>query len=308
MSKSMMNQVILVKTQADDTTEATIAASDAMLVRDITINPASTEFADRNLIKPYFGNSGQVKVQGFSTIEVTVELAGSGAAGTAPKFDPLLTASGFAKTITAGVSVAYSPLTTAQKACTIHHYLDGVKHVFVGCKGNVVFTLDKGIPVARFSFVGFEGVVTDATPPSGIDYSAFVQPLAINKANTPTYALHGETVKASALSIDMGNEVNYRNYIGTESVAFTNRNATGNTTFEYEAMATANWWSIQSAGTLAALEFVHGTVAGNIIEIDAPKVQVSNAALNNDQNVAMLSCNLSFQPNAGNDEVVLTFK
>lgn len=310
MSKLTRNALLLVKIETTTGTDAApTPGANAILARNINPVPVNAEFADRNLIQPYFGHTGQVQVQGYSTIEFEVELAGSGAAGTAPKWGPLLMASGFSETITASTKVDYAPLTNNQKTATIHYYLDGIKHVMLGAKGNVAFTLNSaGIPFATYSFTGYVATITDTANPSGSDYTGFKPPLAVNKVNTPTYTLHGLAVKAKELTIDMANVINYRNYIAAEDVAFTDRKPAGNTLIEYDAMSSKNWWNISNQGTLGTLAFAHGSTAGNIIELAAPKVQVTTQGLQDDNGIAMIPLGLNFQPDVGNDELILTVK
>lgn len=310
MAKMMRNMLLLAKTETTQGTDSVpTAALNSILARGIAPTPVNAEFAERDLIRPYFGNTGSVQVVSFSSIEFEVEFAGAGTAGNAPRWSPLLQACGFSQTLTAGVEAIYSPLTNNQSSVTIYVFLDGVRHVMTGCKGNVAFTLSaRGIPLMRYSFTGFTSTVTDVANPSGSDFSGFVAPLAVNRINTPTLSLHGTAVKTTEFTLDMGNEINYRNYIGAEDVAFTNRNPTGNTTFEYDAIATKNWFSITNLGTLGTLNMVHGTVAGNIVELDAPRVQITNPAISDDGGIAMLSVGLGLQPDTGNDELIITVR
>jgi hypothetical protein len=310
MAKLMRNMLLLAKTETTQGTDSVpTAALNSILARGIAPTPVNAEFAERNLIRPYFGSTGSVQVQSFSQIEFEVELAGSGAAGTAPRWAPLLQACGFSQTLTASVKADYAPLTTNQTSVTIYVFLDGVRHVMVGCKGNVSFALSaRGIPVMRYTFIGYTSTVTDVTNPTGSDFSGFQAPLAVNKTNTPTFTLHGTAVKATELNIDMGNEVNYRNYIGSEDVAFTNRNPSGSATFEYDAMSVRNWFNITNLGTLGALQMIHGLTAGNIVQIDAPRVQITNPSISDDGGIAMLSVGLGLQPNLGNDEILISVR
>jgi len=310
MAKLMRNMLLLVKTETTAGTDAApTAALNSILARGIAPTPVNAEFADRDLIRPYFGFTGQVQTASYSTIEFEVELAGAGAAGTAPKYGPLLTASGFSETITASTKVDYAPLTTNQKTVTIHVFLDGVKHAMTGCKGSVSFALSaRGIPVMRYVFTGLTAIVTDTANPTGSDFTGFIAPLAINKQNTPTFNLHSVAIKATELNIDIGNQIDYRTYIGSEDVTFTDRAPSGSVTFEYDTIASKNWFTTTNLGTLAPLQLVHGTTAGNIVQIDAPKVQVTNPSLSDDNGLAFMSLNLALQPNVGNDELLISVK
>jgi hypothetical protein len=307
--KLMRNMLIAAKLEVTEGVDAAPLATDAMLVSGVQPTPINATFADRNNIQPFFGHTGNVQISSYSQISFSVELAGSGALGTAPKFAPLLKSSGFSETITPATKVDYVPLTTNQKSLTIDCYLDGVLHKMVGCKGSVAFSLSAGgIPMMTFTYTGYAAVITDTPNLTGLDFSAFKAPLGVNKVNTPTFTLHGIAVKAKELSIDMANVIEYRNYIGSEAVAWTDRKPTGNATIEYDSMATKNWWAASNLGTLDTINMVHGTVAGNISQLTGPKVRVTTTTINDDGGVAMLPLGLILQPNLGNDELMLTFK
>lgn len=310
MAKLMRNMLLQVKIQPVAGTDAAPTAPlNSILARGIAPTPINAEFADRNLIRPYFGNTGKVQVGASSMIEFEVELAGAGAAGTVPKCGPILRACAFGETISAGVKVDYAPITSAQEFVTIWCYLDGVVHKMTDCKGSVSFGLNaKGIPVMKYKMVGFAATITDSANPTTSDFSGFIAPLAINKINTPTFNLHSIPVRATSLSIDMANQVDYRNYIGSEAVTLTDRKPAGSAKFEYDSVATKDWWTAIKNGTLSTMQLVHGTVAGNIIEINAPKVRITSPTLSDDNGIAFLGVNLELQPNIGNDELVISFK
>ena len=310
MAKLMRNMLVLAKIQPTPGVDSIpTAALNSILARGVTPTPVNAEFIDRDLTKPYFGHTGQVQSQAYSMIEFEVEIAGAGAAGTAPKYGPLLRSCGFGETITVGTKVDYSPITSSQEAVTLHCYLDGLKYAMTDCKGAVSFAFNaKGIPVMRFKYIGFVSTPIDDPVPSGSVFTGFTAPLAVNKANTPTFELHGIAVRATALEIDMANQVDYRNYIGNEAVTFTERKPTGKTTFELDTIAVKDWYDAIKNGTLSTLELIHGVTAGNIVELNSPKVQLTNPAISDDNGLAMFSVDLALQPNAGNDELVLSVR
>ena len=310
MAKLMRNMLLMAKTETTAGVDAVpTAALNSILARGIAPKPVNAEFADRDLIKPYFGYTGQIQTQSYSMIEFEVELAGSGSLGVAPKFGPLLKASGFTETVVATTKVDYTPLTSVQSTVTIHCFVDGIKHAMTNCKGSVSFALSaKGIPVMKYVFTGFVAIITDLANPAGSDFTGFIAPLAVNKVNTPTFTIHSTAVKATEFSIDMGNQIDYRNYIGSEDVTFTNRTPKGSATFEYDPIATKDWWTIVKLGTLNPLQMIHGTVAGNIVQIDAPKVQITDPIQSDDNGLVMLGVNLALQPNVGNDEILVSVR
>jgi hypothetical protein len=310
MAKKMRNVLLMAKIETTAGTDPVpTAAANSMLARAITPQPIMADFAERTNIHPYFGTSGQVAVAQHSECDLEIELASSGTAGTAPAWGPLLRACGFGETVTAVTNVIYAPITNSLETVTLYYYLDGVLHKMSYCRGNVVFELNaRGIPVMKFKFTGLYTAATDTAVPTGAVYTAFKAPLAVNKVNTPTMTLHGIAAAMQTLSIDMGNQIVYRNLIGSETVEQTNRKATGQTSIEMVPVATYAWHEAVRLGTLNAFQIIHGSVAGSIVQIDAPKVQLLNPQYADSDGIAMINLGLDLQPNSGNDEVIITVK
>ena len=74
------------------------------------------------------------------------------------------------------------------------------------------------------------------------------------------------------------------------------------------SLATKNWFGIAGAHTKGALHVQHGATDGNIVEIDAPKVQIGRPTQGGADNIANYTLPLMLTPDAGNDELVLTFR
>jgi hypothetical protein len=111
------------------------------------------------------------------------------------------------------------------------------------------------------------------------------------------------------LSFDVANALTYRDMIGAAGPYSPDRKPTGSATIELPTVAAANFAELARLGTEAALQLVHGTVAGNIIQVDMPKTQFTSApTISNDNEVAMLGLQFSINPNAGNDEMVIVAK
>lgn len=310
MGKKTRNAVLLVKLQPVAGTDAApTGAANAIMAMNISAQPVSAEFAKRNNIKPYLGNMGSVPVAIHAEITFEVELAGAGAAGTAPKYGPLLRACAFGETVTPGTSVVYAPVSNAMEFATLHYNLDGVLCKMTDAKGTVSFELNaKGIPVMKYKFIGLYCTPTDAALPAGVDYSGFKDPVAVNKDNTPTATLHGVQGKVQSISVDMANTLVYRNLIGAESIELPERQPTGSFVMELDTVASKDWFTTIKNGTLGTLSVVHGKTAGNIVELAAPKVQILDPSFSDSDGIVMLSTKLDIQPNTGNDEFVLTVR
>lgn len=311
MSKSMKQILLLAAVQtARGNPAVPVPGTNAILARATTPSLINAEFVSRNLIRPYKGSSPQIAVGVHRAFDCEVELAGSGAAGTAPKFDALLKACGFASTITAGTSVVYTPVSSGEPLLTIYGYLDGILFKMENTNATVAFDINaKQIPVMKFKFMGDYSDATDVTMPTGVSYTGFTQPLTVGKDNTPTFTVHGVAAACSALSIDLAAQQTYRDLIGFKGAISPDRQPAGSMTIELDTIASKNWGVAVKQGAQGALQLVHGTSAGNIVQIDAPALQISSAPTIQDQDsVAMLSMNFMLPPVSGNDELVLTFK
>lgn len=311
MTKSMKNMVLLAKQEVTTGVDPVpTPAANAILVRAMTPQMLSAEFVERNNIRGYKGNFGSLVVGVHREFEFEVELAGSGAAGTAPKWAPLLMACGFSETLVASTTATYQPISTGDTTVTLYGYLDGLLFKMTAAKGTVSFDLNsKAIPVMKFKFIGEYSTPTDTTFPTGMVFTGFVKPLTVGKINTPTFTVHSLAAVCQSLSFDVANALTYRDLIGASGPYSPDRKPTGSCSIEVPSVAGANFAEIARLGTEGALQVIHGTVAGNIIQIDMPKTQLSAApTISNDNEIAMLSLSFSINPNAGNDEIVIVAK
>lgn len=311
MAKSMKNMVLLAKQEVTTGVDPVpTPAANAMLVRGMTPSMISAEFVERSVIRGYKGNFGSLAVGVHRMFEFEVEVAGSGAAGTAPKWAPLLMACGFSETISAAVSAVYQPISTGDTTVTLYAYLDGLLFKLSAAKGTVSFDFNaKQIPVMKFKFLGEYSTPTDTTFPTGMVFSGFQKPLTVGKINTPTFTINALPLCCQSLSFDIANNLVYRDLIGCGGPFSSDRKPTGSATVELPTTAAFNFAEMARLGTEVPLQLVHGVTAGNIVQIDKPKIQLTSApTISNDNEIAMVGLQYSINPNAGNDELVVTVK
>jgi hypothetical protein len=290
------------------TDAAPTGAANAILATNVNFTPLEADEVSRDLLLPYLGNPGVVLAKIYGKIDFEVEVAGSGTAGTAPAYGPLLRACGFAEVLTATTSAAYNPISGAFEAATIWGNFDGVKHVFLGARGNVSASFEPGkIPRFKFSFVGMLGTVSDAALPA-TTLTAWKTPLTVSKASTPTLTVHGSAAPAESFSFDMGNQVEPRFLIGAESIELSDRSAKGTLVVQASPLATVDWFARAQARTRGVLQLVHGVTAGNIVQIDAPAVEIGKPSQGQSQGILNYSIPLSFCTSSGNDEITITVK
>jgi hypothetical protein len=283
--------------------------ADALIVRNVQSTPIEVTREARELLRPFLGNSSDVIGARFNRLRFDVEVAGSGVAGTAPKYGPLLRACGMAQVVNAGVSVVYTPISTLPESVTMYLFRDGVLHRFLGSRGSVSLRAQyRSVPLFSFDFTGFFVPVTDTALPTAT-YTLQATPLAFNRENTPTFALHGvSSAVIRSFSFDLANQVVYRNIINSEVVRIVDRKPTASFEIGAELMAVKNWFASVSAAELGSMNLVHGTVAGNTVQIGAPAVQLNGITEGDMDGDIMLTAAAVLQPNAGNDEISITVR
>lgn len=283
-------------------------AADAMYVYDLKITPMELVEAERMPVRPFFGADSAAI--GGTPVKVTfsIPIAGSGAAGTAAPYGPLLRACARAQTVNGGVDVIYPLISSAFESCTIYANRDGVLHKVTGIRGSVAVEFShNAIPMYKFTLTGIFNAPTDVALPALTFGSTWAKPLVQNKVNT-TFTLHGFAAVLSKLEYDHGVETPWKDYVNnTEEVRVTGRAAPikGSVSIQADTIANKDWFTIAKAGTLGALALVHGTTAGNKWKLDAANVRISNPAEEEEDGILMYKCGLVFYPtSAGNDEIV----
>ena len=302
-------RVILAKIETTYGTDSTpTGAANAILVRNLSITPQEADFTDRDLVRPYLGRSEQLPSAFRAQVEFEVEMAGSGAAGTAPGYGPLLKACGLAETVTASTKVDYAPTSTTFDSVTIYMNNDGVLHKLTGARGTVSIQMRaKDIPVFKFTFLGLYNNVTDTAMPAAT-YTIFQTPLTVTNGNTTPFTLHGYSAVLSELQLDLTNSLVHRTLVGgSESVLITDREPQGSLTIEATTVAAKDWWSLAKNATLGALSITHGTTAGNKVVVSSSRVQLTNPQYQEQDGVTMLQLGTNYVPStAGNDELLIT--
>lgn len=300
-------RTILAKTETTYGVDPTPTGSaNAILIRNLNVTPLNAEVVSRDLVRQYLGNSEQLIASKHVQLDFEVEMAGSGVAGTAPAYNVLLKACGLAETD--GVSdVVYAPVSSGFGSATIYFNIDGVLHKVTGARGNVEFTIGaRTIPTMKFTFTGIYNAPTDAALPT-VDYSAFQTPLAANTTNTTAFQFFSFAGVLESLSLNLGNSINYRSLIGSESVIMTDRQVSGTAVFEAPLTASKDFFAAALASTLGNLTITHGTTAGNKFKIDSTRIDIANPTYTDNNGIHMLSVPFVAVPSSsGNDEISFT--
>ncbi|MDP9601713.1 UNVERIFIED_ORG: hypothetical protein J2W38_001499 [Variovorax paradoxus] len=303
MAKLMRKMAILAKAETVRGTDAVpTGAANAILVSEVTLTPIEGDVVQRDNVRPYFGSRGSVLVTQYSKIAFSVEIAGVAAAGDVPAYAALMRGCAIGVTTAAGVSTTFAPVTDALESLTIYGNVDGTVYKMTDAHGNVKATINaKGIPKWQFEFTGLFVPAEDAPLPVA-DYSKFMDPLGVNKANT-TLTLDGLGVAANAFAFDAGNTVIKRDLMTVDAVDITARVSTGSVTFENTSVATKDWIGMARASQHVNLSLKHGQGANNVVEFLSSHAQIGKPTFSDVDGVQMITVPLEFVPTgAGNDE------
>jgi hypothetical protein len=310
MALLLRKRLILIETESVYGTDPTPDGADAVLVRDLNITPLQSDVVSRDLIRPYLGASEQLLANTRVECTFSVELAGSGSAGTAPQYGKALLACGLDETVDAGTSVTYEPVSSSFGSVTIHYNIDGVRHKVTGCRGTFVINANVGeIPTIDFTFTGIYNTPDDSALPS-VTYANQATPLVFKKGNTGTFELLSYSGCLQSVTFDIGNTLVYRELIGcTKEVLLTDRSANGTVVMEAVTMASKDYFTAAlTDSTLGNLTFKHGTTAGNIVDFASTRIDIGDVSYSDQDGIAMLNIPYTAIPSTdGNDEFSLVY-
>lgn len=261
------NEVILAKIESTYNTDPTpTAGTNAVLVQNLSAQPEGLRMNDRPAVRSNIGKLQQVFGGKLYRLAFDVEVKGSGAAGTAPEFGPLLRACAMGETVVASTSVTYKPISTTHESITLYWYEGGRKlHKLTGARGTCSVRLTAGgLALLSFEFVGHHTDPTDASQPSPT-YSTQVPKAALNMA----VSLGGVTsIIVREWSIGLNNQIAMPPSIaasdGYGEVQVTSRDVGGQVVLDAELASVIDVDAQHTAGT--GITFASGTlgsVAGN---------------------------------------------
>jgi hypothetical protein len=287
-------RLILLETETTYGTDPTLDGADAILVRDLNITPLQSDVVSRDLVRPYLGASEQLLANTRVECTFSVELAGSGTAGTAPRYGK-----------SASTSVTYAPVSSAFSSCTIYYNIDGVLHKVTGARGTFSLNMAVGeIPSIDFTFTGVYNTPTDTAAPS-VTYANQATPVIAKQGNTTGFELLSYSGCLQSVTFDIGNTLVYRDLINcTKQVLLTDRASTGSVVIEAPTMAQKNYFTAAlSDGSLGNLLFQHGQTAGNIFDFASTRVDIGDVSYSDQDGIHMLTIPFTCVPSTtGNDE------
>jgi hypothetical protein len=304
-------KVILGKIETTEGVDAApVVATDAFQVLGYTPQFMDADCKVRSIERPYFGAT-PVGLAAFKRgATFSMEMHGGGAATTIPPWMKMNRVAGFdAGTVTGGTSVVQKPITDLIASLTHWAYLDDLLLKSVGARGSVGFKIeDDEFPVFNYRLLGqVPASMASQAVPGNPTITGYVTPVLCSSENT-TFTFDAFAVPLRRWEMDANADLQYRSLIGpADRVQYRDRSWSGQIVLRVPDLTVKDYFANIRPGTTMAAQCIHGTVAGNIVKIDAPALQVTgNVDLSEEGGEVMATLPVTALPVAGNDEVVFT--
>jgi hypothetical protein len=310
-------KTILFKKEAVYGTDAApTPALNAVVTRNFSAEPVVVDQLDRKLDLPSRGRRKSANTNRRTSFSYELELAGSGAPGTAAPFMEHLEACGMAApalTATSKAEQKFAAAGAALSSATVHHWTGGERVRARGSRGNFSLDFTAGqYPFAKLDFMGLlPALPADAVDTTAVgaapDYSRWREPVEVNTDNTD-FTLDGFALILKSLTLDVGGDVKPRNLVGANYIQRGDHAITGTIVGEAPDLAAKNYYSKLDAGAEGALQLIHGIVAGNIIQLDGAYAQITKIARTEEDDKLMLSISYALNIRNGQDDLLITAK
>ncbi len=307
MALKWKDKILLAKLEASYGVDPTpTGAANAVLATNITLSPMEGNDVSRDLETPYLGAQATIPTEVHAKLSFKVELSPSGTAGTAPAWGPMLRACAVAETIVAATSVTYNPVTDGHESMTLYMFVGKTLYTLVGARGNCSIAMDaQGIVYLEFEFTGLWVKPAEGTRPTPV-LTGYKNPQVATNANTQGFTIDATEFVTRSFKMNLGNAVENRFLIGSESVLITDKSEMVEATVEAVPLTTLDPYDLAQSQSTVALGLVHGTGAGNIASLNIPAAQVQRPqGLANAQNIAEWPLRFVPLPNTGNDQWTL---
>jgi len=289
-----------------------VGGTDAVQVTNLEVTPIESDNVQAATHQGFLGNSTRGTLVANKRVSVTfdVELAGSGTAGTAPAFGPLLKSCGLSETIVSSTSVTYAPVSSSFSSATIYCFYDGTRHKITGARGSVSFNMTAGqFAVASFNFIGIYNAPDDTALSGSFTVANQAAAIEVNDTNVTTATFHGVTnSRIESFDLAMNNELLYKETASNKEVLITNRAPGGTAVIEAPAVGTTDFFAKAVASATGSTSIVLGGTAGNIVTVNAAQTDITGCSYADTNGVIALSMPyLALPTTAGNNEMSLVF-
>lgn len=312
MGKLIRKEALFVALESAYNTEATPTATDAILCEDLSWNFEGLRRTERPAIKATLPPLKSVYGGTLIAVSGTVELKGSGTAGTEPEIDAILQIAGFSRTDVVSTSNSYKPSsdTNNHKSATIIYQEDGDYFKITGARASSLSVSGEtgGIAKVAFTVVGhFAGQVTGtvATPTF-----ADVEPATLKGVGVD---LSTKSPIISTFSLELGLETatpaDMSADDGYGEIRITGRNASGS--FDAEAVTKAQHDYITDFLNNVDQDLTIGpigSVAGNKVTINAPSINRTDVTQGDRDGIRLHEYPFEAREATADDEIEILFE
>lgn len=301
------SKIILAKTETAYGTDSTPLGANGMLMTNVEVRPMEGQDVERNVERPWLGQSERFPSGLYVMLTGSVELVGSGSLGVAPAWAPLIRACAAAEVITPTTSVEYTPISDAHESCSMYFWVGATRHIIKGVRGTAVLGLSAtGIPTARFTLTGLYTKPTESARVSPT-LTGFRLPQVASNANTPVFTVGGVPMVLRNYELDLGNDVQPRMLIGQERIIIVNRAERLRAQVEAVPLSTYDPFAKAESQEASAVVIEHGTAEGRRVKIEAGfATQARLASYANEQDILEWPLEFTPTPSAGNDQWKIT--
>lgn len=287
--KLSRNKFFGIKNETTQNTEATIAATDYITIQDATFKVGKNT-VERDYKRGALDSLSSVVAERWAEIETTVELRNSSSVGY-PELEALFTCCGTTSVIGSAtssiipVSTAMTGMLSPATSSTVAVYLDGIKHVALGCVGTAKGTLEAGkVPMVTFTLKGLYSGSADASNPVPTDLVTTAPPIV--QSITLKVGAYSP-IAVSKVDWDLGTETAMLSDVNSLNAVYgflvTGRKPTVTLNPVVDTLANHDAIKAMIAGTEYSMSCQIGTAANNAVEVIFPQIQYTEVT-NEDRN------------------------
>lgn len=291
----------------------TLAAADANILAEVIGWHVAAEPLPRDYLRATLSKPKSIPGVKIMTLDIKVEVKGSGTAATPPSWGKLLRGCGYKETVAATVAYAPDSDDADSDTLTMCVRLDGRDYKMYGARGNARLTAAaNNIMYWEFSFQGIFSAESDTALFTGITYeSTLPQPFRAT-STTFNFGTAWTTAVFSQFALDLGNVVSLRSNAnsatGLAYAQIVERDPNGTFDLDATLKATQDLYGFRDTPTTGSLAMSLGSVAGNQFAFAAPALQIVDITEGNRDGVetSTIAYHLRGSAAAGEDEFTIT--
>ena len=286
--------------------------SDAVQVTNLEVTPIESDNVQAATFQGFIGNSTRGTLVANKRVSVTfdVELAGSGTAGTAPAYGPLLKACGLSETIFPSTSVTYAGVSSGFSSATIYCFYDGTRHKITGARGTVTFNMTAGqFPVASFAMIGIYNAPDDTALSGSFTVANQAAAIEVNDASVSIPRFNSVSfARFESLDFALNNNVIYKESLGSKEVLIVDRQPGGTAVLEAPDIGTTDYFASAVGTSTGGTGVAIGSDSGNIVNLLIDQTDITGISYSDTNGVVSLAMPyLALPTTSGNDEFRLIF-